>query len=310
MGEAERYIEYKHVKRSKRFLLGEDNNALVGLFTLNVIFFLLLLTLQVGYYFYQQTPALFYSQVIQSFSLPNSFVGLIEKPWTLLTYMFSDSSQSLMRIVSNMLWLWAFGAVLQSMGGNNKIIPIYIYGGVLGGIFFISANYFFPSTNTTSLLGANTGVVAVAIAATTLHPTHRFFTHIRKGVPIWVLLFLYILIDVASVENIGATSVLAHLGGALAGFLFIILLRQGKDGSSWMNRCYSWVLNIFTPNNILKNNQRLSDARKEKMSFSKKNIITQQRVDEILDKISSKGFHSLTDQEKDFLKNAGEEENL
>ncbi len=310
MGESDRYLEYKNIKRSSRFLLGQDNNALVGLFTLIAIFFLLLLTLQVGYYFYQQTPALFYSQVIQSFSLPNSFTELSEKPWTLLTYMFSDNSENLMRIVSNMLWLWAFGVVLQGMGGNNKIIPIYIYGGLLGGLFFIVANYFFHSENTMSLLGANTGVMAVAVAATTLQPTHRFFTHIRKGVPIWVLLVLYILIDVAGVATMGAAFVLAHLGGAVAGFLFIILLRQGKDGSIWMNRGYSWILTIFTPTNIITNNKRVKNTAAENKIFSKKNIITQQRIDEILDKISSKGYDFLTEEEKDVLKKAGEEESF
>ena len=59
-----------------------------------------------------------------------------------LTYMFSDTGYNLIRIISNMLWLWAFGFILQEMTGNDKLIPIYIYGGVFGGIVFIAANYF------------------------------------------------------------------------------------------------------------------------------------------------------------------------
>ncbi|MBS1734371.1 MAG: hypothetical protein JST02_13835, partial [Bacteroidetes bacterium] len=53
MGEADRYSEYKKIKRNK-FTLGQDGNALVALFTLNVIFFLVLLMAQVVYFFYQQ----------------------------------------------------------------------------------------------------------------------------------------------------------------------------------------------------------------------------------------------------------------
>lgn len=59
--------------------------------------------------------------------------------------MFSDTGSGLMRILSNMIWLWAFGYILQDMAGNDKIIPIYIYGGLAGGIVFITANYAIPA---------------------------------------------------------------------------------------------------------------------------------------------------------------------
>jgi hypothetical protein len=44
--------------------------------------------------------------------------------------------------------------------------------------------------------------------------------------------------------------------------------------------------------------------------FKKANIITQQRIDEILDKISQKGYHSLTEDEKEMLKRASQEDLL
>ena len=40
---------------------------------------------------------------------------------------------------------------------------------------------------------------------------------------------------------------LAHLAGAVAGFLFIFLLRKGFDGSEWMNNFFDWVNNLFNP---------------------------------------------------------------
>lgn len=234
MGEAERYQDYRKVKRN-RFLLGQDNNALMSLFVLNVIFFLILLTMQVGYSFYEHSAASFYTDVVPWFELPASITKLSERPWTILTFMFSDVGVSLMRILSNMLWLWAFGFILQELAGNDKLIPIYIYGGLAGALAFVLATHFIPSLvpviNQSALLGANASVMAVAMATTTLSPNYRFFTQIRGGIPIWVLMAVYLIIDYAGVANNTSAHNIAHLGGALAGFIFVVLMRKGIDGS-------------------------------------------------------------------------------
>jgi membrane associated rhomboid family serine protease len=318
MGESDRYQEYKKVKRS-RFSLGSDNNALMNLFTINIIFFLILLTLKVGYAFYQ-TSGFYDSQVLQWFELPGSLTKLSERPWTLLTYFFSDtfSNGHILRLISNMLWLWAFGSMLQDMTGNDKIIPIYIYGGLLGGIVFITANYLVPGLhpqiNNTALLGANAATIAVAMATTTLSPNHRFFTMIGGGIPIWALMAVYLIIDFAGVAGKSAAFSLAHLGGAFAGFLFIIFLRRGKDGSIWMNKFYSWFMNLFTPDKNAGKKASVKDKvfynTGNRNPYNKTSIVTQQRVDEILDKINQRGYHFLTEEEKQILKKAAEDENL
>ena len=317
MGESDRYQDYRRRKRG-RFTLGQDNNALMNLFILNVIFFLVMLTLQVAYFFYQQTPQLYNAQVVQWFELPANLTKLSERPWTLITYMFSDTGGNLMRILSNMLWLWAFGYILQELTGNDKIIPIYIYGGLLGGIVFIAANYLIPplrsQVNNAALLGANAGTIAVAMATTTLSPNHKFFTMIRGGIPIWVLMAVYLFIDFVGVASMSAAYSLSHLGGASAGFLFVIFLRRGKDGSVWMNKFYHWFTNLFTPGKNGKNKPAPKDKvfynTGNRNPYNKTSIVTQQRVDEILDKINQRGYHFLTDEEKQILRKAAEEEEL
>ncbi len=315
MGESDRHQDYRKLKRN-RFTLGQDNNALMNLFILNVIFFLVLLTLQVAYFFYQQTPDIYNTQVVQWFELPASLTRFSERPWTILTYMFSDTGNNLMRILSNMLWLWAFGYVLQELTGNDKLIPIYIYGGVAGGLVFIASNYMIPplqnQVNSAALLGANAGTIAVAMATTTLSPNHKFFTMIRGGISIWVLMAVYLIIDFAGVASISAAYSLSHLGGALAGFLFVVLLRRGKDGSVWMNKFYHWFTNLFTP---AKNSNKDQSLKKKvfyntgnRNPYSRTSIVTQQRVDEILDKINQKGYRFLTEEEKEILKKAAEED--
>ena len=290
---------------------------MVSLFTINIIFFLLLMLIQVVYFFMQQNAAVYNAEVVQWFELPASLTKLSERPWTLLTYMFSDTGENIIRLISNMIWLWAFGYLLLQMAGNDKLIPIYIYGGLLGGIVFIAAHYaippLYPATNNAALLGANAGTLAVAMATTTLSPDHRFFTQIRKGIPIWVLMSIYILIDFAGIANQGAAYSLSHLAGALAGFLFVFFLRKGKDGSAWMNRLYSWFMNLFNPYKKPtkeKIRETVFYNTGKRKPYEKTTHVTQQRVDEILDKISQKGYHFLTEEEKDILRKAAEDDAL
>lgn len=315
MGESERYHEYKRPRPKFRIPMGQDGNALVALFTLNVIFFLLLLTLQVGYYFVQESTELYYRQIVQWFALPADLTTMVERPWTLITYMFSDTGNNIMRIISNMLWLWVFGFILQEITGNSKIIPIYLYGGVLGGIVFVAASNLIPeirsSANQVSLLGANAATMAVAMATTTLAPNHKLFPMIRGGISLWVVMLIYLLIDFAGVASQNAAYSLSHLAGAFAGFLFVFLLKKDKDGSIWMNNFYDWFMNLFNPNK-----KKKKQPTKEKIfyntgtrtPYNKTSIITQQRVDEILDKIHQKGFNFLTEEEKEILKKAAEED--
>lgn len=316
MGETDRYNKRNFkINRRNRFLLGADGNALMALFAVNVVFFLILMMIQVGMYVGEQTPQDFYIQVVKWVELPADLRSFTERPWALVTYMFSDTGNNIIGLISNMIWLWAFGTVLQQMAGNNKIIPIYIYGGLLGAVFFMSAHYLFPPLaplrEHAGLLGANAGVIAVAMATTTLEPGYRFFTQIRGGIPIWVLMSIYILIDFAGVAGLSAAYSLSHLGGALAGFLFVIMLRRGKDGSIWMNSFYRWLTTLFEPK------QKTPPAKDAifynagaRKPYSKTPNITQERVDEILDKINQKGYNFLTDEEKDFLKKAAKDESL
>ena len=315
MGESDRYQEYKNPKN--RFGLGDDNNALVGLFAINVVGFLIMMLIEVGFYYSQRTTGEYQNEVVRWISLPGNFPALIERPWTLFTYFFTDIGSEIIRLISNMIWLWAFGFLLQKMAGNDKLIPVYIYGGLVGGLFFIITYYIFPpladQKNTAGLLGANTGVLAVAMATTTLSPNYRFFTQIRNGIPIWVLMAVYLLIDFAGISSDGAAHSIAHIAGAFAGFLFVVLLRKGKDGSIWMNSFYYWITNLFNPNK-----KRSKEKIREKIfyetggrkPFHKTAHVTQQRVDEILDKITNKGYQFLTDEEKQILKKASENEDL
>jgi membrane associated rhomboid family serine protease len=309
MGESDRYIDYRIKKQ--RFTLGQPDNALMWLFVFNVVFFLVLLTIKVAVSVNDNSDAVFYSQVLNWFQLPAGLPKLGNRPWTVLTFMFSDVE--LFKAISNMLWLWAFGGILQNLTGNKKLIPVYLYGGFAGAVFFIAATYLIPSSkaaiDSANLLGANSAVMAVAVAATMIAPNYRFFRHIRGGIPIWVLTVIYVAIDLAGVAAQPSAQPIAHIGGALAGFLFVILLRNRIDGSIWMNSLYSRFINLFNPD---KNKESKSVKEKvfyntgNRAPYNKTSNVTEQRVDEILDKINQKGYNYLTKEEKEILKRASE----
>ncbi len=310
MGEADRYQEYRIQRR--RFTLGQPGNSLMWLFALNVVLFLVLLLIKTGIAVDTHSETVFYSTVLNWFQLPAGMDKLSGRPWTILSYMFSDVS--VIRIFSNMLWLWAFGSVLQALTGNRKLIPVYLYGGFSGALFFILTANLIPATSTTInemwLLGANPAIMAVAVAGTMISPGYRFFAHINGGIPLWVITLVYAGINLASVYRLPPAYPLSYLGGAFAGFLLVVLLRRNIDGCSWMNSLYNWVLNLFNPDKSRKEHsvkEKVFYNTGNRAPFHKTSNITQQRVDEILDKISQKGYHHLTKEEKEILKRASEE---
>jgi membrane associated rhomboid family serine protease len=311
MGESERYLEYKHLAK-KRFYLGSKNNALMSLVSLNAIFFLLLLLMQVVYFFYNQSAETYNDSVIKWFELPSDFNVFIQRPWTLITFMFSDTSAGLWRLLSNMFWMWTFGYILRDIAGNEKVVPVYIYGGLLSGVFFIASS-FFTKNFALSLIGANGSILAIAATATTLSPSHRVLTHIRKGIPLWVLFCIYIAVDIIGINHTEWRFLCSHIMGAFSGWLFAILLRKGVDGSVWMNSLYSWFVNLFTPtfqNKKTPINDTLYYNAGNRPPFTNTTKTTQDRIDEILDKINAKGFNALTEEEKQFLQNASTDETL
>lgn len=312
MGESDRYQEYKQQRSRNRFLLGQADNALVWLVAMNVMFSIIILFIRVVFNFSSGSNSGFDTTALPYFQLPASFGALVYKPWTLLTYMFGDIK--VLGLLGNMLWLWAFGYILQDIAGNKKLIPIFIYGGLAGGLFFIISHSIFPFLQplqpAATLIGASAAVTAVAVAATVLAPDYRILRHLGKGVPIWVLTAIYLLVVVAGLANRSSANGLATLGGALAGILFVSLLRRGYDGSIWMNKLYNWIKELGNPSKKINApaKQQAFYNTGNRSPYNKTTNITQQRVDEILDKINQKGYQFLTDEEKNILKKAADED--
>jgi len=298
----------------KKMMLGQEGNALVQLIVINAVLFIILQFIYLIFSMNQKVPE-FGSEVLSWFVMPANMEKLSSRPWTILTYMFSE--QSTIRFVGNMFWLWGFGYILQDLMGNRKLIPIYLYGGVAAAVIVLLSYGIVPGlkikASSAFLIGANTGIMALAVATTTIAPDYRIFPMINGGIRLWIFTLVFVIIDIVSIGHTDTATYIANLTGAGTGFIFIYLVRRGYDGSIWMNKVFDWVNDLFNPNKK-KKGRSPKDEYYYKVSgtppYKKIPNITQQRIDEILDKINQQGYRFLTDEEKDILKRAADEEDL
>lgn len=308
-------MAYHEQQYKKRLSLAHANNALILLIAINMIVFVILAFLKAVFFLQYKGGAeaihFYNTNILSLFTLPADIGRIGSRPWTLLTHMFAHDS--VWHLLGNMLWLWVFGYIFLDLTGNRKIVPLYIYGALAGALAFVLAYNFLPGLQAAlpvaEALGASAGVMAIAVAVTTIAPGYRIFPMLFGGIPIWVLTTIYLIIDLASIPLSNPGGHIAHLAGALTGFLFIYSFRKGYDWSEWMNKFFDWVNNLFNPEKVRKGKNIKQELfyKSDKPPYKKTHNITEQRVNEILDKISQKGFNSLTDEEKDILRRASQE---
>ncbi|MDP3394492.1 rhomboid family intramembrane serine protease [Sediminibacterium sp.] len=300
-------------KSARNILLGQDNNALVFLFAVNSLVFVLINFIRIVYFLSDIPLEFFNKQILDWFTLSPVPEVFFARPWTIFTAMFTHLS--IWQLISTLLWLWAFGYILQDLAGNSKLLPIYLYGGFVGAVVFLLSNNLFPVLErniltTPAMMGGGAAVMAVALATTTLAPDYRLFPLINGGIPLWVLTLVFVAIDFATLSGGNAGTGAAHLAGGAVGFFFVKQLQKGKDWSAWMNALVDWIDNLFNPEKK-KEQQKQSEKhfyRANRKPYEKIANITQQKLDDILDKINQHGYAFLTDEEKAFLKRASDEE--
>ena len=307
---------YSEKKYRYKFSLGQSGNSLMILVAINLIVFILFAFIKAIYFFHYEDNDMalaFYNENILSwFTMPSEGSRILARPWTLLTQMFMHDG--IWQVIANMLWLGLFGSILQSLTGNKKLVPVFIYGGLAGAVAFALAYNLLPSlqagVNVTTLLGSSASVIAVAVVTTLLSPDYRIFPMLNGGIPLWIITILYLIIDLATIPVNNPGGHIAHLGGAIIGVLFMFFLRQGYDGSQWMSNFFEGVNNLFNPDKPRKGKEikKRLFYKTSSQPFTKTSNFAQERVDEILDKINQKGYDFLTEEEKEILKQASKED--
>jgi membrane associated rhomboid family serine protease len=312
-------MRYYQQQNRHRLSIGHEGNALTLLIVINLLAFVTLAFIKVVYYFSyggsSDEAFLAYSKnIFEWVTMPADLHKFMNRPWTILTHMFVHDTTTVWQILANMIWLWCFGYILQDIAGNRKLVPIFFYGAIAGALaFIISYNLISPLRETisnTQTFGASAGIMAIAIGATALAPGYRIFPMINGGIPLWVITIIYVIVDLATIPYSNPGGYISHAAGAGMGFLFITMLQEGHDWGTWMNDLFDWCNNLFNPDKPKKGKTVKSQLfyKSRVQPYKKTPLITQQKIDEILDKINQKGYDSLTDDEKEVLKRASKED--
>jgi len=280
------------------------NNAHVQLIIINVVVFVAIGVISVIGEISGFTA--FSDALYNQFTIPPTFAEYFTRPWTLFTYMFAHSRWDIFHILFNMLVFFWFGKLFVEYLGSAKLTALYVLGGLAGGLLYLAMYNFVPyyqeRSGFSGMVGASAAVYAVVVATATLLPNYTFFLLFLGPVRIKYIAAFYVVISFLGSVGSNAGGNLAHLGGALMGFIYLKQLQAGVNWGGWITAVLDWVNDLFKPRPKVKVTYRSEgEVRKKSRSESK---VSQDEIDAILDKISDGGYESLTKEEKEKLFNA------
>lgn len=247
-------------------------------------------------------------------SLPTDLGRLVIQPWSLLTYAFLHGG--FFHIFWNMVILYWFGQIVLNLFTEKRFLTVYLLGALAGGVLYVLAYNLFPVLITSSayLVGASAAVRAIMIFIATYTPN----TEVRIiffNVKLWHIGVFVVLMDLIQLPtSSNAGGLLAHLGGALFGYVYATQLAKGNDIGIWWERLADTVAGWFKSKPKQPKKAKMKTVYKsqsrQSTSYSTSGMSKseqQKRIDSILDKISKSGYESLSKEDKDFLFKAGKE---
>ena len=244
--------------------------------------------------------------------MPANLAVLPGKIWTIVTYMFVHDG--LGHVFWNMLAFYWFGKIIQEFLGSNKVISLFVMGGLIGALAYILAYNMFPAFDEaalkSNLVGASAGVFAVVVGSAVFMPNYTLYLILIGPVKIKYIALVYMFLFVIGTRGANAGGEFAHLGGAAAGWLYISQIKRGSDIGAWVIGVLDFFKALFKPPPKIKVSHRQA-PRKSKTKASKSTRpdgTSQDEIDAILDKISHSGYESLSKEEKQKLFNASGEQ--
>ncbi|MDO3695008.1 rhomboid family intramembrane serine protease [Wenyingzhuangia sp. chi5] len=222
-------------------------------------------------------------------ALPASVDAFLIKPWTLITYGFMHGG--FIHLLFNLIFLYYIGNLFVDYFIPKKLLSFYLWGTVFGGLIFIFSYNYFPAlqSQNATLVGASSGIMAILIGLTTYMPNYELKLRFIGFVKLWVIALIFVALDLVQLPDGNAGGHLAHLGGALYGFLAIYYQNKISFSNPFKN--------TFKRKSPLKTSYKSTNKRKPTPTPSE----VQQKINIILEKISKSGYDSLSKEEKEFL---------
>ena len=220
------------------------------------------------------------------------FLGLVPKNvwtkfrfWQWFTYMFLHGGW--WHLIINMYVLWMFGSDIERMWGSKAFLQYYLISGVGAGVLYSLVQF----GSETPTIGASGAVYAILVAFAVLFPRRRImmiFPPIVMQARTMIMIFLGIELLNGIIGTRDGIAHIAHLGGALVGYLY---MRRGVQ---------------LPLSDLKKRFDQWNRSRKQKQMWKHQAELDRLRrvVDEILDKANDVGIENLTREEQDLLRKA------
>ncbi|PST84175.1 rhomboid family intramembrane serine protease [Pedobacter yulinensis] len=284
--------------RDLRFKVFQSGNPLFLYIGVNALIFVAAALLNMLFVISGQGPVI--DRLVATYlALPAPFSLFPQRFYTLITSMFVHAG--FFHVLFNMLWLYWMGRIFLDFLNNRQFHFVYWAGGIAGGILFLLAFNFIPffasNTELAILLGASGAVMAIVVATATLVPDFTIRLLFFGDVKLKYLALVYIVLDLIGIASANAGGSIAHLGGALLGFLYIKSLKSGNDWSRLFKRKPKL--------RVVKNSQPKTAAAAQARHAER---VRQEEIDAILDKILKSGYDKLSKEEKDTLFKAGKQQ--
>jgi membrane associated rhomboid family serine protease len=210
--------------------------------------------------------------------------------WRLVTYMFLHGG--LFHILINMFILWMFGVAIAQAWGTKRFLFYYFMTGIAGGIF----TTIFQPSSLVPTIGASGAIYGLLVAYAVMFPDQILYLYFLFPMKVKYAVILFVALEFFG--SLGSTpdgiGHLAHLGGAVVGFIYLKL--------DWRLKVWGRKLSPFRYIDGLR--YRAKSRKLEKNQRQAEDVM--KRVDEILDKINRVGIDNLGEEERRFLESASE----
>lgn len=270
-----------------------QKSALSRLMLINISIWLICLFISVFTWLFNISDISF---VTKLFAVPADISSLAEKPWSIFTYMFLQ--EEFWHLFFNMLMLYYGGQIFLQFFSQKQLLLTYIFGGLVGALFFILAFNAFPVFEDTKTyafaLGSSASVLSILIAAATYQPEYRLNLFLLGQVKMKWIAIIFVVIDLLSIPKGNSGGHIAHLGGALWGFLYAYLLKKDFDFYLIFKR--KARIKVKT-----RNAHNYHQRPKTDEQYNAERAQEQEETDKILEKIAKNGYSSLSEKEKEFL---------
>ena len=238
--------------------------------------------------------------LVKWLSVPADWTELIRKPWTIVTYMFLH--ERFWHLFFNVWMLWFGGMIFTRFLSQKQLALTYGLGGLVGALFFVLAYNLFPVFETAKYtavaMGASASVLAILVAAATYKPDYGLNLLLFGQLKFKWLAIAFVVIDLLSISAENPGGHIAHLGGALFGFVYGFILRKSLGQPTESKRKQRKPKMEYTPYEEIHDEPQAPRSDEE---YNRQKAEKERDVDAILDKISKNGYASLTQEEKEFL---------